>query len=269
MKNNISIRKNIYSSNKYKEVIDTNFSELYSTRETFTIEDFFDLYNELFFQIPETGELSHEALVRKSSQLITPGNDAKDDEIENLQSTIEDLQKQLLDTSKPNAETPDVVKEHPRFPNGTIIRRASGGGFPYMFLMDQGFKRAITFTESNKELRAALVKLSGYTGDSGQGDNPVPVIPNSIINSIPSGTDLTVANFNDPFEPSEFLAEAEELRITLDPTDAQLSIDKYDGDYDRYKRELEKDYREKTNYLKEIEDKISDIRQEIQSITGG
>jgi hypothetical protein len=268
MKKNISIRKNIYSSNKYKEVINTDFSELFSTRENFTIEDFFDLYNELFLQIPETGEFSHEALVRKSGQLITPGNDAKDDEIENLQSTIEDLQKQLLDASKPNTEV-DVVREHPRFPNGTIIRRASGGGFPYMFLMDQGFKRAITFTESNKELRAALVKLSGYTGDSGQGDNPVPTVPNSIIDKIPSGTDLTVANFNDPFEPSAFLAEAEDLRITLDPTDAKLNIDKYNGDYDRYKRELEKDYREKTNYLKELDDKISDIRKEIQSITGG
>lgn len=268
MKKNISIRKNIYSSNKYKEVIDTDFSELFSTRENFTIEDFFDLYNELFFQIPETGEFSHEALVRKSNQLITPGNDAKDDEIENLQSTIEDLQKQLLDASKPNTEV-DVVKEHPRFPNGTIIRRASGGGFPYMFLMDQGFKRAITFTESNKELRAALVKLSGYTGDSGQGDNPVPTVPNLIIDRIPSGTDLTVANFNDPFEPSKFLAEAEDLRISLDPSDTNLNIDKYNGDYDRYKRELEKDFREKTNYLQGIEDKMSDIRKEIQAITGG
>ena len=84
MKENISIRKNVYSSNKYKEVINTNFSELFSARETFTVEDFFSLYNELFLEIPETGEFSHEALIRKSNQIVTPGNDVKDDEIDNL-----------------------------------------------------------------------------------------------------------------------------------------------------------------------------------------
>ena len=41
MKESISIRKNIYNNSKYKEVIDTNFSELFSARENFTVEDFF------------------------------------------------------------------------------------------------------------------------------------------------------------------------------------------------------------------------------------
>ena len=99
MNDNISIRKNIYSSNKYREVIDTNFSELFSAKENFTVEDFFGLYNELFLEIPETGEFSHESLVRKSNQLITPGEDVKDQEIENLQATIEDLQKQFQKVS--------------------------------------------------------------------------------------------------------------------------------------------------------------------------
>ena len=33
MKENISINKNIYSSNKFREVIDTNFSELINARD--------------------------------------------------------------------------------------------------------------------------------------------------------------------------------------------------------------------------------------------
>ena len=35
MKENISIRKNIYSSNKFREVVDTNFSELSNTQNQF------------------------------------------------------------------------------------------------------------------------------------------------------------------------------------------------------------------------------------------
>lgn len=262
---NISIRKNIYSSNKYREVIDTNFSELFSARQTFTVEDFFDLYNELFLEIPEIGELSHAALVQKSNQLITPGKDAKDKEIENLQAIIEDLQKQLLDANKPNVET-ESVKEHPRFANGTYIRRKAGGGWPWLFVMDQGYKRGVTFTESNPELRTSLIKLAGYTGDNGQGDNPVPQIPNRIIDDIPSGDPLTLENFNEPWTPSKFLAESEELRIELDPTDAKLNPRNYDGDYERYRNELEKDVWEKTKYIESLDDKLDEIRKEIQSI---
>lgn len=265
MKENISIRKNIYSSNKYKEVIDTDFSELFSARERFTVEDFFNLYNELFLEIPETGELSHAALVQKSNQLITPGKDAKDNEIENLQSTIEDLQKQLLEANQPTAEV-ENIKEHPRFGNGTMIRRftASLRGAE-LFLMDQGYKRRFEFNDA--EMRDSVLRLLEYKKDNGEADMyQVPAFPDRVIDDIPSGPGLTIENFNEPWTPSEFLSESEELRIELDPSDAQLNPKKYDGDYGRYRRELEKDLNEKTNYIEALDDKIEEIAEQIRNL---
>lgn len=261
MKEQISIRKDIYDSGKFREVVDTNFSELFSARESFSVEEFFNLYNELFLTIPITGELSHEALIRKSRQLITPGKDAKDKEIENLQSLIEDLQKQLLDASQPSTEI-DAIKEHPLFPNGTLVARKSDSQhWPDLFYMDQGYKRAVVFS-GNSEALKGLKTLTGYD------NKDVPRFPDNVIDGIPSGADLSLQNMNDKWTPSEFLAESESLRITLDPTDANLNIDNYDGDYNRYKSELEKDYAEKTNYITSLQDKIEDIKKQIQSITG-
>lgn len=268
MKENISIRKNVYNTSKYKEVIDTNFSELFSARENFTVEDFFDLYNELFLEIPETGEFSHASLVQKSNQLITPGNDAKDDEIENLQATIEDLQKQLLDATQPTAEV-ENVKEHPRFRNGTMIRRfaASLQGVQ-LFLMDQGYKRRFEFNDA--EMRDSVLRLLEYKKDNGEADMyKVPAFPDRLIDDIPSGPGLTIENFNEPWKPSEFLSEAEDLKIELDPSDAHLDPRRYNNDYTLYRSELEKDVREKTNYINAIDEKMAEIRKEIQSLTSG
>ena len=267
MKESISIRKNIYNNSKYKEVIDTNFSELFSARENFTVEDFFDLYNELFLEIPETGEFSHASLVRKSNQLITPGNDAKDKEIENLQSIIEDLQKQLLDASQPTAEV-EVVKEHPRFKNGTLIRRfdssISGG---QIFLMDQSYKRVFNFNDP--EIRDSFLRLLEYKNNDGEANRyKVPAFPDRIIDDIPSGPPLTAGNFNDPWSPSEAEAKVSELRLTLDPANASLNPNNYGGDMDLFREELEKDLVEKENYLQALDEKIKNLRTRKQQITG-
>jgi len=55
----IPIQKNIYSSNKFKEVIDTDFSELFNTQDNFNVDDFFNQYNRLFIEIPLSGQSSH------------------------------------------------------------------------------------------------------------------------------------------------------------------------------------------------------------------
>lgn len=260
MSENIPIKKDIYSSNKFREVIDTNFSELFGVRETFSIEEFFGAYNELFLEIPIDGELSHRALIRKSSQLITPGKDAKDKEIDALQAMLEDLQNQLLEANTPDTT---VIREHPLFPNGSLIARLeSSPHFPDLFYMDQGYKRGVDFSGNNEQLKS-LKSLTGYT------DKEVPRFPDNVIDGVPNGDNLSLNNINIKWNPPEQLAESEQLRIILDPTDANLNIDKYDGNYERYKSELEKDFDEKTNYINGIENKIEDITNQIQNITGG
>ena len=106
--------------------------------------------------------------------------------------------------------------------------------------------------------------MSGYTSD-----NPPPRVPDIIIDDIPTGEPLTEQNFNDEFKPPKGSFEAEEFRIAIDPTDAALNFDKYDGDIERYRDALNKDFDEKTSLIIALEEKIEDFTKQIQSITGG
>lgn len=270
MTEKISIRKTVYGSSKFREVVDTNFSELFTsnTGTKPSLEEFFDLYNEMFLEIPEEGEFSHQSISRKSQQFITPGKDAKDQEIDNLRSTIEDLEKELINATKPDTAEA-TIREHPRFSNGQIIRRPPNTlvGWPNVFIMDQGFKRAVFFS-GNEEFYRSFLSLNGYTYGQ-ESENPIPIVPDSVIDGIPSGTPLTEENFNDPFEPPRGLEGVEELRITLDPTDAKLDFSNYEGDVERYRSELEKDYTEKGNLIGALKEKIEDLSKKIQEITGG
>lgn len=263
MDNKIPIKKAIYSNSKFREVIDTDFSELTKSISKISVEDFFNLYNELFLEIPYTGEYSHTTLSVLSQQVLQPGGkDAKDKEIENLQAMLEDLQKQLLESSTDLS----ITREHPRFNNGTLIRRPEGSmvGWPDVFIMDQGFKRAIYFSDDSGGMYTALKDLLKYTDD--WGTNPIPRIPDMIIDDIPSGEPLTSANFNDNWTPSKGIFEAEEFRISLDPSDANLNFDNYNGDAVEYRSALDKDYEEKTNLIVALEEKIADFTQQIQKI---
>jgi len=262
MDNIIPIQKNIYSSNKFREVIDTRFSELFNTQDNFDVNDFFNQYNRLFIEIPLNGQSSHSELIRRSSELLGPtGPDTKDKEIENLLATIKDLSEQLVTANQPDIST---TREHPRFPNGSIIGRPENSlvGWPDAFVMDQGFKRPIFFS-GDQEFYGSFKKLSGYNDN-----NPVPRIPDFIIDDIPTGEPLTEQNFNDEFNPPKGSFEAEEFRITIDPSDASLNFNNYDGNVEGYRSALENDYSEKTNLIVALEEKINGFTNEIQKITG-
>ena len=61
------------------------------------------MYNDLFYNIPELGEInSHEYLIKKSSEYIN--FDANQEEIEALQEEIAQLREELLDAQKENIE---------------------------------------------------------------------------------------------------------------------------------------------------------------------
>lgn len=81
MSQEVKLIKQVYGRNTYTKVIDTSFNELYTpvtasaTISTgTTVDAFFNTYNELFFQIPATGELnSHEYLVKRSTEYLGGG----------------------------------------------------------------------------------------------------------------------------------------------------------------------------------------------------
>lgn len=105
----INLTKKAYNKNQYEKVIDTKFSQLANTPSpstvipTISVEEFFQNYNQIFFQIPKEGETnSHEYLIKTSSEYInfTATNEdiqALIDEINILQQTNLELNQQLVD----------------------------------------------------------------------------------------------------------------------------------------------------------------------------
>ena len=112
MSEQVKLVKEVYGRNTYTKVIDTSFSELYSPvtasvniNPQATVEFFFDLYNELFFQIPATGELnSHEYLVKRSTEylgggVVTDTEKAYIDEINSLRQQLLEVNTNYLNTN--------------------------------------------------------------------------------------------------------------------------------------------------------------------------
>lgn len=103
MEQEVRLIKEVYGRNTYNKVIDTSFSELYvppvpTTAPEVTVEQFFDLYNQLFFQIPATGEVnSHEYLVARSTEYL--GGGILTDNEKALIEEINSLRQQLLEAN--------------------------------------------------------------------------------------------------------------------------------------------------------------------------
>ena len=132
MSENIEFSKQVFNKNQYNKVIDTSFKQLGVKQpqeqidETPTVNDFFLMYNELFYDIPETGVTnSHEYLINQSSEYINfePNNE----EIEALQNEIAQLRTELLDTQRNliEAQTGVSVDE---LPNNTLLTTTPTNG---------------------------------------------------------------------------------------------------------------------------------------------
>ena len=109
MKSKIDLIKNVYQKVNYPRIIDTKFSELGTVSITDRIEstpttnEFFDLYNSLFYEIPSYGDInSHQYLIQTSGEYID--FDANQEEITALRAEITDLRRQLLEAQVATAE---------------------------------------------------------------------------------------------------------------------------------------------------------------------
>jgi len=105
MSENIKLNKQVYNKNDYQKIIDTSFKQLgvqtiqQQLTQQPTVNEFFLMYNDLFYDIPEIGDTnSHEYLIKKSSEYI--GFDANNEEIQALQAEIAQLRTELLDAQK-------------------------------------------------------------------------------------------------------------------------------------------------------------------------
>ena len=105
MSEEIRLNKTVFNKTQYTKTIDTTFNELGVTtiQEDLdaqpNVEEFFSLYNELFYIIPELGETnSHQYLIQQSSDYIN--FDANQEIIEELQKEISQLRTELLDSQR-------------------------------------------------------------------------------------------------------------------------------------------------------------------------
>lgn len=110
MEKKVDVKKIVFNKADYQKVIDTDFNELGVTsiaediESTITVEDFFNNYNELFYEIPERGSKnSHEYLIRTSGDYINFEEqseiiEALQEEINVLRETNLELQTQLLES---------------------------------------------------------------------------------------------------------------------------------------------------------------------------
>lgn len=98
---NVELIKEVYGINTYSKAVDTNFTELITptpaiTGSNVTVDEFFEYYEQLFFEIPVEGETnSHQYLVNRSQEYL--GGSVIDAEKQALIEEINSLRQQLLD----------------------------------------------------------------------------------------------------------------------------------------------------------------------------
>jgi hypothetical protein len=114
MAQQVTLTKQVYDKNQYQKVIDTTFTQLVQPASQATgsalptVNEFFDYYNQLFFDIPKFGEInSHEYLIKTSTEYIGASSVVNDelqaliDEVTELRQENLDLQQQLLGSITP------------------------------------------------------------------------------------------------------------------------------------------------------------------------
>lgn len=109
MDQQVNLTKQVFEKRQYDRTINTAFTQLVSpvieaTGSALpTVDQFFDFYNQLFFDIPKFGELnSHEYLIKTSQEyigttaVITDELQALIDEVTELRQANLDLNQQVL-----------------------------------------------------------------------------------------------------------------------------------------------------------------------------
>lgn len=109
MAQNVNFNKTVYKKRTYMKTIDTSFNEIgvktvqEQIDEVPSVQEFFNNYSTLFYQINELGPTnSHQSLIKRSSDYI--GTQEDNDLVILLQAEIANLREQLLNSQKQLAD---------------------------------------------------------------------------------------------------------------------------------------------------------------------
>ena len=98
----IPIQRTVFDKNQFTKVVDTNFSQLINTQSaeeqpSFTLDDFFQLYDDLFNQIPIEGDTnSHQYILQREADYL--GVQINKDDLQALLDEITSLRQEVLDS---------------------------------------------------------------------------------------------------------------------------------------------------------------------------
>ena len=94
-KGDITFTRKIYSKGDFNRNIDTSFNELNSEALPIEIDQFFDYYNEIFFDIPKEGENSHSTIIETSLDYVESYNNPLQGVVDNLNTQITELEGEI------------------------------------------------------------------------------------------------------------------------------------------------------------------------------
>jgi hypothetical protein len=96
----IPIQKTVFSKDNFSKVVNTQFNQLLDQvgeeELSFSVDDFFELYDQLFYQIPTEGETnSHRFILQREADYL--GISISQEDIQALLDEITSLRQQVLD----------------------------------------------------------------------------------------------------------------------------------------------------------------------------
>jgi hypothetical protein len=100
----IPVQKTVFNKDTYGRVVNTQFSQFLNqnaVEETlsFTVDDFFQLYDELFYQIEKEGDInSHRYILQREADYL--GVSISQDDIQALLNEITSLRQQVLEAQQ-------------------------------------------------------------------------------------------------------------------------------------------------------------------------
>jgi len=96
----IPIQKTVFNKDAFSKVVNTQFGQLIGQAGeeelSFSVEDFFELYDQLFYQIPTEGETnSHRFILQREADYL--GVSISQEDVQALLDEITSLRQQILD----------------------------------------------------------------------------------------------------------------------------------------------------------------------------
>ena len=91
----ITFTRTIYSKGDFNRKVATGFNELNSEILPIEIEQFFNYYNEIFFDIPKEGENSHSTIIETSLDYVSSYNNPLQGVVDNLNTQVEELEGEI------------------------------------------------------------------------------------------------------------------------------------------------------------------------------